>query len=208
MNGGVYKITNDVNNKVYIGRTKNFNRRFSQYKSAFQDRSVRHINEYLLKSMIKHGFEKFKFEILEICSFEKQPERELYWMIHYNSLDREFGYNLRLDTDESLVIDQRTRDKISARLKVEWETGIRKDHGLKLKESWLMRDKLAQSDTMTKALTKWVYVVYKYDDSDITVHYKELKSMKLHGVLGKFAETKSNKVTFKGFVIERIRYES
>lgn len=60
----VYSIKCLINNKVYIGSTKNYKQRFIQHKTAFDGRT--HHNLPLLKDWVKYGEEQFEFSILEI----------------------------------------------------------------------------------------------------------------------------------------------
>ena len=80
----IYKITNKVNSKFYIGKTtksaeERFKRHFYNHKTQ---------NTYLYKSMRKHGFENFCIEILEETNIIDIDSREIYWIEelspHYN----------------------------------------------------------------------------------------------------------------------------
>lgn len=85
---GVYKITNNINGKFYIGGTsESFRGRWNSHKSDC--RKGKHHNPYLMASIRKYGVENFTFEILEVCSSCEVEEREQ----HY--LDTNFGdYNI------------------------------------------------------------------------------------------------------------------
>lgn len=87
---GIYKITNTVNNKHYIGQSKNI---FTRWKSH-----TRALNENSNESVIRMAFAKyglrqqvsksgiygvFKFEIIEICDESKLLEREQYYIRRY-----------------------------------------------------------------------------------------------------------------------------
>lgn len=208
MNSGIYVITNKVNGKVYVGKTKNFKARFYQYEYDYRSQRTEHINRYLLASMNKHGFDNFEFKVIEYCSIELCTEREFFWMNEYQSLDKEKGYNLRSDSSTGMVTHPETSAKISSRLKSEWEDGKRDLHASKLKESWDRgdRDRTEQSERMSNALTKYYYIVSDFISNEIkTIKYKQLKELGLSGVLGKFSETKQDKVMFKGFQIERVK---
>lgn len=206
MKSGIYLIINKINNKVYVGKTKNFKKRFAQYLYDYEKQRGDQINQYLLSSMNKYGFENFEFSIVEYCSIEECAERELFWMKELDSLNRNKGYNLRSDSSTGMVTHPETSKKISERLSLEWANGIRSDHGRKLKENISRKgeDYLKFiSENFTKTLTKYSYLLTD-NNGTIMVKYKELKDLKLHGVLGKFAKHNCNKVTFKGFIIERI----
>jgi len=92
MKSGVYTITNIINNKIYVGSTNNFVRRFNDHKKELINNI--HKNNYLQKSFNKYGKENFKFEILEECLPEIRLGIEQYWMNMLNASNRNFGYNL------------------------------------------------------------------------------------------------------------------
>lgn len=129
---GIYLIQNTVNGKVYVGKTVNFYRRWQAYKYAVRAGNVRKINEYFLNAIKKHGDKNFTFSMLEVCSVEDLAERELFWMLEYSSTDNAVGYNLRMDSSTGMITHEDTSKKISARLKKEWETGVRSKHAEKI----------------------------------------------------------------------------
>lgn len=66
----VYKITNKVNNKYYIGMTKQeLGKRFSQHKNASKKASVKN---YLYNAMKKYGVENFEIE--ELFQFKNRED--------------------------------------------------------------------------------------------------------------------------------------
>ena len=156
-------------------------------------------------TIILFSLSKKNVSPLKIEDILKLSEKELFWMNHYRSFNRENGYNLRVDEDGLMKTHPLTSEKISNRLKHEWGCGIRCEHSEKLKESWLRgdRDRDEQSRRLTKILTKYLYVVSDSNGA-ITLTYKQLKEVRLHGVLGKFAKYKCDKVEFKNFTIERL----
>lgn len=104
---GIYKITNVENGKVYIGSSVDINRRWWEHRSRLKYK--RHGNDHLLSAWSKYGKEKFHFCIIEECLKDHFKERESYWIRHYNSDNREFGYNKSIpDTPESFIKDSRT----------------------------------------------------------------------------------------------------
>lgn len=90
-NCGIYKITNGVNNKVYIGQSVNLKQR--QLTHFGELRNNNHYNSYLQRSFNKYKEIFFEFEIIENCDKEKLYERENYWISYYKSYIREYGYN-------------------------------------------------------------------------------------------------------------------
>jgi group I intron endonuclease len=77
MYGYIYKTTNLVNNKIYIGKKKG---EFTeQYKGS---------GKYLRNALKKYGKDNFIVEILEWCeTLQIQNEREQYWIAYYRSLN-------------------------------------------------------------------------------------------------------------------------
>lgn len=84
----IYKITNIINNKCYIGQTKNYTKRFNGHRNRLNKNE--HENPYLQYAWNKYGAENFIFEIIELT--ENYNEREKYWIKYFNSnVD---GYNI------------------------------------------------------------------------------------------------------------------
>lgn len=97
--GYIYKITNSINNKLYIGQTiTTIQERWSNHKS---DARTNHNHTVLYRSMNKYGIENFN--IIEICKVFNVDKTELknilnsleiYYIKLYNSTNRYFGYNI------------------------------------------------------------------------------------------------------------------
>jgi len=92
----IYKITNTVNNKVYVGQTKWFKKRFGEHLKALLSNS--HCNIHLQGSVNKYGKDNFIVEIIEFVEDLKElTAREQYWVDYYKSYDECNGYNLCKD---------------------------------------------------------------------------------------------------------------
>lgn len=82
---GIYKIENLINHKVYIGQSKDINKRWSRHRTNEH-------NIHLRRAFKKYGIENFSFEIL-IETYDLD-----YWEIFliqiYHSMDYENGYNI------------------------------------------------------------------------------------------------------------------
>lgn len=100
MNGIIYKITNSINNKVYIGKTlETLEERWKQHKKD----SMRFLNRPLYRAMNKYGIENFTIEVIERPKIEILSERECYWIQYYNSFH--FGYNATRGGDGTVLYD-------------------------------------------------------------------------------------------------------
>lgn len=87
--GGIYKVTNINNQKIYIGRTTRLIDRWRTHSK--RGCNIDRIAGQLYDAMFEEGLENFTFEIVEICSKEEQPQKEKYWIKFYKS--DEYGYN-------------------------------------------------------------------------------------------------------------------
>jgi group I intron endonuclease len=212
---GIYVIKNSINGKIYVGKSKNCYNRLHQHLTDIRIES-RQYNEniHLLNAFKKYGEDNFEYYIVEKFD-EKDPkilekllsDRELYWMIELNSLDREKGYNLRYDSQGKCFCSEETSIKISNRLKKEWEEGIRDGHSDKLKEYWKNNNerKEQQSKIMSKNKTKYSYIIYDPNGNLITENgdYTMLKKLNLTSVLSSFSRKKSDDVFCKEYRIIR-----
>ena len=89
---GIYKITNKVNGKSYIGKSVDIEKRFNEHKKYQSDK-----NKTLYKAIKKYGVENFSFEIIDICGKEELDEKEIYYIKKFNTLG--FGYNMTIGGD-------------------------------------------------------------------------------------------------------------
>lgn len=90
--GVIYKITNNINKKVYIGQTVEsggFNRR---YRNNLKDYTH---NKHLRNSIIKYGIENFEIcKTLDVAFSQTELNiKESVWIRYYNSTNRKLGYN-------------------------------------------------------------------------------------------------------------------
>lgn len=89
---GIYKITNILNGKIYIGSAHNFCIRWNVHKITFN--KGKH-NPYFQKAWIKYGELNFSFEILEIVDDTlKLLEREQFYLDELKPFIRNIGYNI------------------------------------------------------------------------------------------------------------------
>lgn len=85
MTCGIYKITNILNGKAYIGASKNIEKRWSNHRTKHETRMSDIIKKY--------GVLNFTFEIIEECPPEELIEKEQYYVEFYDT-EKPNGYNL------------------------------------------------------------------------------------------------------------------
>ena len=89
---GIYKITNKINGKCYIGQSRNIERRWKRHRHTINDISSKSYNYPLYKAMRHYGEENFTYEIVELCSINSLNDREMYYIQEYQTLSPA-GYN-------------------------------------------------------------------------------------------------------------------
>lgn len=108
---GIYSIENIVNHKKYIGQSVNIKSRWRHHKTDLN--SGIHDNDYLQKSWNKYGEQNFEFKILEECSNDELNERERYYIDLYNTMNRDYGYNLKFGGQDTNYVAEYVKNKIS-----------------------------------------------------------------------------------------------
>ena len=76
---GIYKFTNKLNGKIYIGSSKNLAKRFSQYFNISYISTVKN-KLTISRALIKYGYFNFSIEILEYCDPSMLLNREQHYI--------------------------------------------------------------------------------------------------------------------------------
>lgn len=135
LKSGIYCIENIINNKKYIGQSVNINQRWSKHICELKNGN--HDNDYLQKSWNKYGEEHFKFYILESCEKDLLDERETYYIDFYNTMDRNYGYNLKSGGQASNYVCDEVREKISESNKKSYQkSNLRQIRSLDALNQW------------------------------------------------------------------------
>ena len=100
----IYKITNNINGKIYIGKTmRSIEQRWKEHLANVKKEDCK--NRPLYKAINKYGVKNFSIEEIEECSDTILSDREKYWIEYYNSFKN--GYNATKGGDGSPYIDRK-----------------------------------------------------------------------------------------------------
>ena len=96
----IYLIKNNVNNKVYVGKTElSIVERFKEH--IRNSRKERCKNRPLYRAMNKYGVENFTVSMIE--ETDRPEDREVFWIAFYDSYKN--GYNATLGGDDKKYLD-------------------------------------------------------------------------------------------------------
>lgn len=104
---GIYKITNLINKKSYIGQSRNVKRRWDEHKSRAFNPLYEGYDYPLYRSFRKYGINNFSFDIIEVCSVEQLNEKENYWINYYSP-----DYNQTIGKDYQSTFQKLNPEKV------------------------------------------------------------------------------------------------
>lgn len=137
----IYKHTNKINGKVYIGQTcqedpNNRWRNGAGYKTQ---------NFY--KAILKYGWENFEHEILEKdLSAEEVDTKEQYYISYYKANNPDYGQNLTSGGNYNKIVSEEAREKI----KQSFTPEKREKYSKALKERWKNDKEFAEKATKAR----------------------------------------------------------
>lgn len=179
----VYKITNIKNGKIYVGITnQGVGARWVKHCS-----DSRHGSSFPIHNAIrKHGEENFQIEVIEtVEDVEYLKEREVYWIKHFNSYNREKGYNLTFGGDGTFgrYHSDETKEKIRQKA-----LGRTVDEDVKIRMSTSHKNRIydykEMSDRAKKGnLVRWSDKGNKEKQSLLNTNNKPVLQYSVEGVL-------------------------
>ena len=148
----IYKITNKINNKIYIGQV---------YNKSIYDRFNRHIKEassnsksYVDRAINKYGSENFICELIDTAnSLQELNQKEIYWINYYNSTNKNIGYNLTPGGDGGNTYLCKTKeelDEIKHKISIN-NTGKNNGQSKQIKALNVITKKVLHFDTLSEA---------------------------------------------------------
>lgn len=157
MNYIIYKITNKINQKIYIGRTtQSLQKRWSIHKahSKYWKKYFKKSKSYLYASIDKYKIENFDIqEIDRAVDFNSLVKLEAFYIKKFSSNNPHFGYNLIIDTYGKGLefLDENIRRKISAKSHTNRHGGVTWD---KTRNRWLMTFSFLNRSKIKKRFNK------------------------------------------------------
>lgn len=92
----IYLIFNNINAKVYVGKTNNLHKRWTTHRRVAKGGKAKyHEFSVIHQAINKYGIENFEY--IHLQSFSNENEAylaETYWINFYNSKNSKFGYNI------------------------------------------------------------------------------------------------------------------
>ncbi len=93
VNCGIYAIINIINQKIYIGSSRDITERIKSHFCNLKRNNLD--NKNLQEDFNTYGIENFKFEIISYCKEDNLNKKELFYIYYYNSFNPNCGYNLK-----------------------------------------------------------------------------------------------------------------
>ena len=103
---GIYKITNKITNKSYVGQSNDIKRRFQEHCNKGKTSRIP-----LDQDILQLGSDNFYLEVLEECSVEELNEKETYWITKLNTVNN--GYNQNYGGQTNLIGELNPKSKLS-----------------------------------------------------------------------------------------------
>lgn len=143
---GIYKITNKLNGKIYVGQSNNIERRFQEHCSPSRYLSSNIPVDFAIH---KYGKENFTLDVLEECSLPLLNERETYWIKQLDAIKK--GYNCNEGGQLAVQGEQNPNAKLTREDVVE----IRKEYAKKEKSQREVFNKYKDKITWNSFRSLW-----------------------------------------------------
>lgn len=108
---GIYKITNKMNQKIYIGQALDILSRWRQHSIQYLNKNNKiSYNCIFYKALRKYGIDNFSFEILEVCNEAMLNDKESFYINKYRTyvgFEDCNGYNMTLGGNNSTITNKK-----------------------------------------------------------------------------------------------------
>jgi group I intron endonuclease len=191
---GIYKWTSP-SNRIYVGQSKNLVKREGWYLSN----GIRNASMPKLKnSFNKYGIDKHIFEIIEYCTIEQLNEREIYWGLHYDTL--ELGLNCKLGEQNS-IFSESTKKKMSlAKQGFKLSPSSEAKRQASLRKTWDEKNRIREEIKRNKP--KYIHTEEHKNNLSKSKKGKPIHTESSKALLSKYAQNRDmTKVVKKGIKV-------
>lgn len=163
---GIYAIRNKINNKYYVGKSINIYERMRQHINKL-NKTSKDSNFHLNKSWFKYGRDNFEYIILEDIELNDDllKQQELYWILKLKSNQRNFGYNLRLDSETKCILSKETKKRMSKGTLLYYKNNpkVKIEIGKKSKKFWKENPEIKSQMAKNVSKAKHKYKIQQFD---------------------------------------------
>ena len=118
---GIYIIRNTINNLIYVGSTKNINKRYKEHKNLLLNN--KHQNSRIQRFVNKYGIDTLSFNLIEIVkNKENLIQREQFYLDLLQPFKKDIGFNVCIKSGAIAGIDFKiqTIEKLKELSKQRW----------------------------------------------------------------------------------------
>lgn len=156
----IYKITNLINGKIYVGKTNGKLRKRILSHISHANPYTKSRKHYFQFAIQKYGLNNFGIDVLEYCNNKDLNAKEIYWIRVLESYKAEKGYNCTYGGDgcpTAHTVSEVTRNKISLKNKEKWNSeAYRNMQRNAHKQSWANTSyKIVQLDNALNFIKLW-----------------------------------------------------
>lgn len=166
--GEIYKVTNKLNGKVYIGKTTC---NMATRKKDHISKSLRKVNNIRFHNAIRfYGPDNFYWEVIEDCADDLLDSKEIYYINLYNANNKYFGYNMTEGGDNDPKCNLGRKRSIDSILKTaNGLRGQKRSKEARLRMSIAQKKRFGTLDKLKFKKSKVIKEVFQFDLSGVLV---------------------------------------
>jgi len=108
---GIYKITNLLDGKIYVGQTINYNKRKTSHFAYLKN--GKHHNKHLQNAFNVYGVDVFQIELICECESKELDALERHFIKELKSMEKSSGYNMMTGGQIYRQFSQEVKEKMS-----------------------------------------------------------------------------------------------
>ena len=164
---GIYMIKNTINGKIYIGKSFDIKKRWSNHKYEL-NKGV-HVNNHLQRAWNKYGEDSFEFSIVEKCNEDDLSNKEIYWIKEMDAYHN--GYN-QTEGGEGAHLPEDIKIKIGVASKEWWSNPENRN---KMSETRKGEGSFWYGKTFPEDMVRKLSEAHKNPSEEVRQRYREAK---------------------------------